>query len=441
MIQILALLLLSQEAPPPPVQDLPRNDSASWLDPLHGTVVVRYRFRATPNENDTDFYEFVTLSYGDPAKDVFSAFLSARFAEDVDGNRNVAGYYPFTSLDDGTRSFASQRLYSAYLEARPAGSGFAARAGRQTLDLFPEAVPMDGASLRYQAGANVALAVFGGVPVNLFESSPRGDAMYGASVEWVPDPAVRGRYRFEYLHVGDENLFGLHQDDLLGFSVDEGDGPFNFHARYTMLEGASRDLVARLSGAVPDADFVFDFQGTYVFERIQALSYALDPYASFMMDLQPYLDLVARASKSIGQEFTLDASFTSRQLTRSGSESTYNHSFKRYEVAPRFRNWPLQDVSISASADFWNSSANHFWTAGGDVSWTPHRDVVLGVGTSYALYTIDVFTGREQSHVRLYTASLKLKVAKGSSFDARFTLEVNSIDTFRIFEFGFRHAF
>jgi hypothetical protein len=435
------VLLLSQEAPPPPVQDLPRTDSGSLLDPLHGTLAVKYRFRATPSENDTDFYELVTLSYGDPTKDVITASLSARFAEDVDGNRNVSGYYPFTSLDDGTRSFASQRLYTAYVEAHPAGTGFTARAGRQTLDFFPEAVPMDGASLRYQAGADVILAVFGGIPMNLFETSPRGDSMYGASIDWLPDPTLHGRYRIEYLHVGDENLFGMHQNDLLGFSVDEGDGPFNFHARYTMLEGTSRDVVARFRGAVPDADFVFDFQGTYVFEQIQALSYVLDPYASFMMDLEPYLDLVARASKSIGQEFTLDASFTSRQLTRSGSETTYNHSFKRYEVGLRFRNWPFQDVSIGASADFWNSSADHFWTAGGDVSWTPHRDVVLSVGTSYALYTIDVFTGGEQSHVRLYYASLKLKVARGSSFDARFTLEVNSIDTFRTFEFGFYHVF
>ena len=67
--------------------------------------------------------------------------------------------------------------------------------------------------------------------------------MYGASVEWVPDSARRGRYRAEYLHIRDDNVFGLHKDDLVGFSFDDMLGPVAAYARYTLLEGESRDLV------------------------------------------------------------------------------------------------------------------------------------------------------------------------------------------------------
>jgi hypothetical protein len=423
------------------LQEPPKRDSSAILDPVQGTLRVKYRYRATSAESDTDLYEFLTLSYGNPEKDPVTAALSARFAEDLDGNRSVQGYYPFSSLDDSYRSSAAQRLYTAYLDFRPVGRGASLRAGRQILEEFPEAIPMDGGSFRYQAGPHVSLGMFGGIPVNLFESSPQGDSMYGAMAEWIPDPALRGRYRVEYLHLRDANVFGLHKDDLLGVAFDEGEGPFTVHARYTMLEGDSRDLTARVTASEPEAEFQLDLQGTYVFHRIEAISYALDPYASFLMDLQPYLDLSVRASKSFGELFVIDASFTSRQLVRNGVETTYNHEFKRFELSPKLRNWPLENVWISFAADYWNSSGSDFWTAGGELSWTLHRDIVLSAGSSYALYSIDAFTGEEHDRVRTYSIALKWKVSKGSSIDARFTLEENAIGSFRILEVGFRHAF
>ncbi len=430
---------MCQESPNPPPQDLLKTDSPSILDPVHGTVTLKYRYRSTSTESDSDLYEFVTLSYGDPVKDPVSAALSARFAEDLDANRKIQGYYPLNSLDDTYRSAATQRLYTAYLEARPVGTGLAIRGGRQILDEFPESVPMDGGSLRYEVERHVALAVFGGIPVNPFESSTQGDAMYGAWAEWRPDP--RARYQVEYLHLRDENLFGLHEDDLLGFSMDEGEGPFNVHARYTMLEGKSRDLLARLTGAVPDAGFLFDVQATYVFHRITALSYAIDPYASFLMDLQPYLDVRLRASKSFGDVFWIDASYTARRLVREGVETAYNHEFNRFEVTPRLTNWPMDGLSLSVSADFWNSPADRFWTVGGDVAWAVHRDVTLSGGSSYALYSLDSFTGEEHDRVRIYYGALRWKVTQGSFFEVRYTFEESVIDRFRIVEFGFRHAF
>ena len=442
MFQALVIFLCVQESSPsPPVQAAPSSDSSTVLDPLHGSLGVRYRYRATSGESDSDLYEIVTLAYGNPQKDLITAGLTARLAEDTDGNRTVQGYYPYTSLDDRYRSFATQRLYTAYLDVRPDEGRILLRGGRQVLEEFPEAVSMDGGLIRYQAGTQLAFAAFGGLPVNPFESSPQGDSMYGASVEWMPDPAGRGRYRVEYLHLRDENSFGLHKDNLVGVSLDEGNGPIALHARYTVLEGESRDLVGRLSASVPDAEFLVQFQGTYVFHQIQALSYPLDPYASFMMDLEPYVDLSFRASKSFGNTLSLDALFTSRQLAREGTESPYNHEFKRVELAPCLRNWPAEGFSMRVMWDGWNSSADRFWTLSGDVSVPLHRDILLSAGSSYALYSIDAFTGEEHQRVRLYTFSLKWKTDRSSSIEARYTLEENDLGTFRILEIGFRHAF
>jgi hypothetical protein len=434
----LGLLLLLQENPTPAGKEPHGTPNATFLDPLRGSLRTQFRYRATSGDSDTDLYEFLSLSYGDPDRDSVTAALSARLAEDLDGDKNVRGFYPFGSVDDKYSSWAASRLYTAYLDVRNDSKTLFLRGGRQILESFPEAVAMDGATFGYLPTSDLSFMVFGGIPVNLFESSPSGDAMYGAAAEWVPDPERRGRYRVEYLHIRDDNVYGLHKDDLVGLSLDEGLGDFHVHARYTLLEGESRDVVARLSGAVPDAGFLFRLQGTYVFHRIEALSYPLDPYSSFLMDLQPYFDVVFSVSKSFGAVI-LDASYTSRQLVRSGTESAYNHEFDRFEIAPQIR--PIDELSLRFSADFWNSSGSDFWTTGGDLAWTVHPDIVLSVGSSYALYSIDVFTGEERERVRTYSVGVKWRVSKGSSIDARFLFEETSIGDFRTLEVGFRHAF
>lgn len=398
---------------------------------------MKVRHRTTGSESDADLYQYLTLTYGDSEKDAVAAALSARTAEDLDGNRSVRGYYPFGSLDDKYRSFATQRVVTAYLDLRSASGGLSLRAGRQFLEEFPEAVSMDGATFRVRPAETVSLTVFGGLPVNPFEASIGGDAMYGAGAEWMPD--AQGRYRLEYLHVRDENVFGLHQDDLLAVSMDEAAGEFRFHARYTMLEGESRDLVARLAGAVPDAGLRLQLQGAYVFHRIEVLSFALDPYASFLMELEPYVDLAARISKSFGEPVSIDASFTLRRLARGAAESTYNHEFKRVEITPQVR--PLDDLSLRVSADYWNSSGRDFWTIAGDLQWSLHRDIAVSFGSSYALYAVDAFSGEERERVRTFVVGAKWTVSKGSFIEARCSLERTTIGSFRVLEFGVRHVF
>src|SRR5262249_38727612 len=153
-----------------------------------------------------------------------------------------------------------------------------------------------------------------------------------------------------------------------------------------------------------------------------------------LMDLQPYADIILRASKSFGSMVTIDASFTSRQFVSDGVETTYNHEFKRVEGAPSLRDWPLQGLVLRVIGDYWNSSADDFWTLGGDLSLKLHRDVTLSFGTAYALYSIDAFTGEEHDRVRTYSAGLRWQVDSKSWIDARFVLEYNDIDNFRILD-------
>jgi hypothetical protein len=67
--------------------------------------------------------------------------------------------------------------------------------------------------------------------------------------------------------------------------------------------------------------------------------------------------------------------------------------------------------------------------------------VQLGIGSAYALYVIDAFTGEEKERVRTVYASLRWKVNPQTALDARFTVEDNEFGDFRLLDVGVRHVF
>jgi hypothetical protein len=419
------LALLLQEAPPPPPPD---PSSSAWTSWVRGSLHARYRHRWTGDDDDSDLYQFLQLSAGDPLKDPVSAAFSARFAEDLDRENG-----PFASLDDTYDHHATARVYTAYVDVRH--DALRVRAGRQFLDELPEMLPLDG--LRVLAATEeVEFALFAGLPVNLFESSTDGDLAYGG---WAAvRPWARARLRAEYLHLDDENLFGDFDDDLIGATLEQGWGPLLFSGRHTWLEDKGREAVAFLSGALPELGFLFDLRVRYAYERQQALSYALDPFATFMMAVEPHVDVSARVSQALGHGLAVDASVVERRFVRDGDETTYNHEFTRWSLAPRL---DLEAVTLVAVADYWNSTADDFWTAGGEIAWRVEPGVVLSAGTSYALYTIDLLSGEERERVRTYSTSLRWAWTAATRFDLRFTIEENDFGTWRALDVGVRHAF
>jgi hypothetical protein len=432
---ILAMLLAQEKSDPAPPAEMP---TPSPLDELHGSLDLRYRTRWTSDANDAYLFEFLTASYGNPEKDLVAMSLSARFNQDLVGLTNVQGFYPFQTIETTYRSRATQWLYTAYVDVSRPLPGLYVRAGRQVLEDLPEAVPMDGGSVWFRTQELLTIGGFGGVPVNLFESSTQGDVMGGAWLELLP--WLHGKGRVEYLHIEDENVFGNFRNDLAAVSFEERAGPLLAYARYAALDGQSRDLQGRLTGSFPELGVIVNAQATYQFETVKALSYAIDPYATFMTSVEPYFDLTLRASWAWGV-FGVDGTFETRQLVRGASEATYNHSFTHGELAPHLDDWPIENVSVTLSEDFWDSEGLRYWTGGGDVAWRIRREITLSAGTSYALYAIDMLSGEERDRVRIFYGMLRWKLDSVSSIDVRFSYEENPVDRFRTVEVGVRRAF
>jgi hypothetical protein len=433
---VLACILQAEAAAP---AGRPEDTQGSPLNALKGSLAVRYRFRETKGVEDNDLYQFLQLRWGDPELDPVSASLSVRFAEDLDRPESSAGFHPFASLDATYSHSATGRLYTAYVDVHPEDWGLRLRAGRLVVDDLPEMLPLDGALLRTSNLDLLDAAIFAGLPVNLFESSPEGDLAYGG---WAGvAPWARGRLRAEYLHLEDETVFGAFDDDLIGAAFEQGAGAFLLGARHTWLEGEGREATLRLSGAFPDLGLALDLRTRYAYERQQALSYALDPYATFLFDVEPYLELGARLSQALGRHVGVDAGLLERRLVRGGEEGAYNHEFTRWTLAPRVDAWPWEALSVSASVDFWESTRDDFWTAGGDATLRLHPRVSVGAATSYALYMIDALSGEERERVRTFSGLLRWTLDDGTRIDLRFTHEENELGTWRVLEVGVRHAF
>lgn len=424
------------EDPAPPAAALP---GAATARVARGTAHVRFRHRWTSDASDSDVYEILTFAWGDEDVDAVTAAASVRFAHDLDGERSVEGGFVFGSLDDSYRHGSTARLYTAYADVRRLAPGLRLRGGRQVLEEFPEAVIMDGGLLRQDLGSEAAASVFGGVPANLFESSSDGDALYGGSLE--VRPWRLGRLRADFLHIDDATVFGEFDDDLAGVSLEQGIGPVFATLRHTFLERQSRDTVLHASAAFAEQGLVLDLRLAYLHERIQALSYPLDPFATFLLELQPYVDSSIRASKTIGGPLAVDASFTVRELADDGDESAYNHEFRRVSLAPRMDGFPWPELSVVVTADFWSSSADDFWTLGGDAALALSATLTVSAGSSYALFTADAFTGEERERVRLYYASMRWRPAKGVDVQLRVERERNDLDTFHAVTAGVGHAF
>jgi hypothetical protein len=415
----------------------PRPEAAEerFLPDFHGTFSAKYRLRTTSDESDQDLYEFLNARYGDPEKDEFALILTMRMAEDLDGDRRVDGFNLFDSREDTFQHGWNARLYSLYGQWRLEGARL--RAGRQTVDELPEALPFDGFSVLATPAADLRVGLFGGKPANLYESATDQDLAGGA---WVAvEPWNGAMARLEYLHLKDENQFGLFRDDLVGLTLEQRWGALRAWGRATALESEARDAALRLTAATPE--LVVDASATYLFEQVQALSFGIDPFATFLVPLEPYVQGTLRISKPIGERFGVDVTATAKRLTSEGDEGAYNHEFTRFSLTPHASRWPFADVSLSISADWWRSTADDFWTLGGDATWKAHSKLTLGVGTSFSLWTLDEITGEERERVRAAYATATWKAAKDLVIDAKASVETSDLDTITTLSVGVRREF
>lgn len=395
--------------------------SSTTSYPVHGALRLRNRTRWRGDENDSDVYATIELDAGDAEHGAWTWHLTAQGLVDADGAEPSDSQ--FFSLADAQGGDARAYLYEAYGERRGGHTLESLRIGRQTEWRTPVFLWFDGAAVRTRASGNAQLVfgAYGGLPVHQFESSASGDRVIGAWSEIRP--WTRAKLRLDYLHLEDEERLGDGQDDLVQLALGQAFGDeLRVDATWSRLESEDRDATLRATWADAEADASVSVFLYRLIEPQNTLALELDPFTSALLELAPYWEARVSASKGFGEGFRLDAGFDTRRLADGEEESTFNHELDRAYVSASLARLPLE-LELTFTGETWDGGDDDFYTWGADVTRRFGKQQRVSVGTTYALYKVDLFQQSEREDVRTTYARWRVTRAEGLGWDLGYEYE------------------
>ena len=409
---------------------------------VHGSVSLQYRGRRGSDDTDQDLYQWLDLRIGDENADRISATVFLRATADLDRQRDRRDAYEFTSLADSYDSSANARLYSGYLTWRP-GSGPAAlaRIGRQYV-YSAETFHLDGVyaeSRELHEATHMTAAVYGGVPVHLYERSPSGDWITGAALS--AEPFRWTRATVDYVHVSDD-YDGAVRDDLAALRVWQRANPWlDLYGRVSYLD-ALRDVELRATARFDEQDLLVQATWYRLLEPMdEEFTTEFDPYFTVLHTLHEYDQARLRAVKGFGEELVLEVGADVRDVRDTGDEGASTRDTRRWYVMPTFPELLWEGAELSLIAERWSGNGQRLQTYGGEVTHRVSDDVLVSLGTDYSLYGYDAFRDRERNHVRTVFADLRWKLSDRLTLRVRHSHEKDDEETYDVFTLGLTLAF
>jgi hypothetical protein len=361
-----------------------------------GAASVRACARFTDDETDDDLYEHVLLRYRREDAQGWSASMSLRFAEDLDGDHDGSTFFAFDSIDDTYDATVVARLYHLYANWRNDGATLEeARFGRQDVSAANELFHVDGVRTRWRPTCGTTVSAFGGIPTHLYDTSHGGDLVAGAVLAF--SPWCGGNVEVSDVYVEDENLYGRPDANLAAVELRQALGLCGqVTVGYQQIDDDPRRAWGSLDAYVASID-----ASVRAFARVQILDekqevYDLDPYHAIVLDQEPYWETSLSVSKGIGCASTLEAGLHVRRLFDEDDEGTFNHDFTRAWATFGTAPWGRRGVELSVTGEgWWSGDGEDFGAVGFEAAWAPSPCFRGAVGLDYALYRTDLFTETE----------------------------------------------
>lgn len=443
-----------KEAPPGPAAGDSTSDEGFPSDllgyPVHGRLSLKYRLRWNSSkderDSDNDLYQYLSADIGNRRKHLLTAHFSFRVAEDLDGEHHSDGAFTYDSLQDTYDHRVTADVYYAYAELHRVLFIESARVGRQSLDEHPMMFHFDGARVDTMAWSKVLglqAGAYAGIPVHAYESSWRGDAIYGG---WVQArPWTGSRFRAEYTRIRDAYRDLTQRDDLWCFSGWQSVADLlTVHARYTILEYRSYDHLLRGDLFVPDWDFRVNASWYRLYRTTELTSIDTDQFTWILSNYFPYDQFSLLVAKGFFQHINLQAGAEIREVSPYDEEGPGNRSFQRYFFSPGILDWPLDGLSASVTLEYWNvkhTADGDQKSAGFDVTYKGIKGLRISVGSSFALYKYDVLENLEREHVQTYYAKVSYSPWKPLKFELGYQLEDNDRDDFHTVRIAVSYSF
>lgn len=430
------------EPAPEPADETRASESAKNADTarpgwVHGSLGVRYRGRATSDDQDHELRTVLTLDVADPRAPWISGHLLARADADLDGLDESSVFEDLSDTYDGS---VVAKLYLAYADVvlgdGPDQGPGTLRIGRQSDARLPEVLRLDGLTYlsRPLGEREVELGVYAGVPVHLYESSAEGDRAYGTFVEgraWRD-----GWARFDWMHLEDEQLLGEERDDLLALSLWHRLAPsLRLEGELTRLESDPRDLRLRALYQDPEGVNVarvtyHELQSTQKF-RVQEL----DPFTEQLLELFPFREGNLNLSRAFGEHAVLDVGFDLRRVSDPDDVGEFNRDWERYYAAATWHDAVVAGLGLSLTGDRWDDDDRDTSALGADLSYDQEA-WRAALGSYYSLYKYELLELSEREDVRTYYVRVDRELSARLRLDVLYEYEDDDLDTYHTLRLG-----
>ncbi len=432
----------------PELTSLEQQDSAkeavqSLIDKIHGSFRFEYRFRSTPNEVDQDLYSSLAVDVGNPELDKFSGSIFGTLATDIDGRStspsNASGetlYHVLDTYDDSTHG----RLYHAYLDVNRAGSISRLRLGRQEL-LTGLPAWLDGGSVDVEPLNRTTITLYGGVPVNLYESSAGGDHIYGGQIRSTPlrwDHLGETTIVAEYQRYVDESKdFGKHEDDVVNVRAWQELAEYgDIEGRIFFLEGHLSDWSVTGRGRLPLMDLTLE--GHYKRHTLTTRDYSdrYTDYFAILGALERYQEYGLRVYKGLSNRFGVEAGFRSKRLLEQDDQNRSNTDFTRYFAGLDSDDFLVSGLSAGLFFEIWKASQNDEFFVGFDLDYRASELLRLEAGSSYSEFKYEtddlgnlLSLDTRKDRVRDVFVGLKYELNRHRRVRVRYAVERSELDT------------
>ncbi len=405
---------------------------------FHGSIRVRYHGRFTGSDSDNDGFAYLRLNFRDEDDVGLSGSFYGRLSHDIDGHGDDGSFFVFDSVTDSFTHRVNGRVYHAYVDYRPCcGTPLnRVRVGRQQID-GGEFFLMDGVHVRLSEYGlrRVQLSVFGGVPTHLFEGSPDGDVIAGASLSVRPWGGAEARADFVYLE-DDNQFYGEVENDLLTLSLRQTVGPFaTARASYQHFNGEPRYGAFAFDAYLPRRRALVRgaFRGLFTAQNEQVFD--LDPFFAVAQRLEPYFDAHLAVSKELGRCFHVEGGIATRRLFDDADEGTFNREYQRYHLSLSSFDWPCHALSMSLTGEWWQGDED-IASVTFDLDYRPSERWRIRAGTDFALYRFDFFGNRERQNARGVFVRATYRPGERWRFDGRVRVDHDDFDTYTTVRFG-----
>ncbi|MBL8804063.1 MAG: hypothetical protein JNN27_18815 [Planctomycetes bacterium] len=401
--------------------------------PIHGSLNTRYRVRSGAGAGDQDLYQSLLLDVGDRKRDGYSAHVMATLFADLDGRRDRDDQFVFPSLADTFNEPVQPLLYQAYVDIDKPPLVNELRVGRQFDYFTPEFAHFDGvrAATAPVGASKLVGGVYGGVPVRLYDATESSDSIFGLWGE--AQPWSGGRARVDWMHVDDDDRFGVNSNDLLGATLWQRiSASTRVDARYTRLENEDRDVRLRANWDDAELDARLQVSFYQLLETQRNFANEFDPLFSVLQEWFPFAQYRVQGSKGLGEDLRVDASLDFRRVADDADEGPFNRNFERQSLSLIALDVLAKGLTFTLTADLWNSDGRDIQTWGVDATRDLRDGLRWSLGSNYALYRYDLFSNSERDNVRVWYARLRRDIGRWGVVDLRYDLENFDGETYHV---------